>query len=152
MTTSSSDAPPPFESFLVRSLVTLVIPQGYTLSIAGAFAVAVHRYGFPFDINAWGFVAGAVVAFGALAIGARSALAGSVVALPSGLRALLNAVPLVVVLVVAGAVALVPWPGLGFPMAGFLGAGGYVVLLSGFFWLVAMPLQRHPSSSNTGRV
>jgi hypothetical protein len=129
---------PSFESFLVRSLVTLVIPQGYTLSIAGSFAVAVHRYGFPYDLNAWGFVAGAVVAFVALAIIARGALGGGIAALPMGLRATINVVPLVVVLLVAGLVALLESPSVGFPVAGFAGAGGYVVLLSAFLWLVAL--------------
>lgn len=128
---------PSFDSFLVRSLVTLVIPQGYTLSIAGSFAVAVHRYGFPYDPDAWGFVAGAVFAFVALAIIARGALSGSIAALPMGLRALINVVPLVVVLVVAGLVAVLPSPEVGFPVAGFAGAGGYVVLLSAFLWLVS---------------
>lgn len=137
-----ADAPrASYESFLVRSLITLVIPQGYTLSIAGAFAVAVHRYGFPFDANAWTFVAGAVAAFVGLAIATKSGLSGSVVALPTGLRALLNVVPLVVVGVVAGLIALVPVAGIGFPLAGLVGAGGYVVLLSGFFWMVT-PAQR----------
>ena len=132
------EAKPSFDSFLARSLVTLVIPQGYTLSIAGSFAIAVHRYGFPFDLTAWGFVAGAVLAFVALAIIARGSLGGSVAALPMGLRALINVVPLVVVLGVAGVVALVPSPTLGFPITGLVGAGGYVVLLSAFLWLVAL--------------
>jgi hypothetical protein len=38
---------PSCDSVLLRSLVTLVIPQGYALSIAGSFAVAVRRDGFP---------------------------------------------------------------------------------------------------------
>jgi hypothetical protein len=53
-----------------------------------------------------------------------------------GLRALINVVPLVVVLAVAGAVTLTSSPSIGFPLAGFIGAGGYVVLLSVFMWLV----------------
>lgn len=131
-------AKPTFDSFLVRSLITLVIPQGYTLSIAGSFALAVRRYGFPFDLNAWGFVAGAVMAFVALAVIARGSLSGSIAAMPMGLRALINVVPLIVVLAVAGVVAVVPSPEVGFPSAGFVGAGGYVVLLSAFMWLVAL--------------
>lgn len=134
----SSERKPAFDSFLVRALVTLVIPQGYTLSIAGSFALAVRRYGFPFDVNAWGFVAGAVAAFVVLAILARGSLGGSIAMMPMGLRALINVVPLIVVLVVAGVVALVPSPEVGFPLAGFAGAGGYVLLLSAFLWLVAM--------------
>jgi hypothetical protein len=122
---------------LARSLITLVVPQGYTLSIAGSFAVAVHRYGFPSNTNAWTFVAGAVSAFVALAIVARGDLSGNVVSLPIGLRALINVVPLVVVLAVAGLIALVSSAGLGFPLAGLVGAAGYVALLSGFFWMVS---------------
>lgn len=125
-----------FDSFLVRSLITLVIPQGYTLSIAGSFAVAVRRYGFPADLDAWGFVAGAVAAFVALAIIARGSIGGTIAPLPMGLRALINIVPLVVVLGVAVVVPMIGSPTVGFPLAGLVGAGGYVVLLSAFLWLV----------------
>lgn len=125
-------------SFLARALVTLVIPQGYTLSIAGSFAVAVRRYGFPGDLEAWGFVAGAVAAFVVLAVLARGAIGGSIASLPMGLRALINVVPLVVVVGVLVIVDLLASPLLGFPMAGFVGAGGYVLLLSLFIWLVAL--------------
>jgi hypothetical protein len=131
------DSGPSFESVRARSLVTLVVPQGYTLSIAGAFAVAVHRYGYPFDTDVWSFVAGAVLAFVVLAVGTRRGLSGSMVALPTGLRALVNLVPLVVVLVIVAVISIVPWPRLGFPLAGLFGAGGYVLLLSAFFWLVS---------------
>ena len=127
----------PFRSFLLRSLVTLVIPQGYTLSIAGSFAVAVRRYGFPADLEAWGFVAGAVAAFVGLAIVAHGVLrGGSIAELPMGLRVLINIVPLVVVLGVAAALTPVGAPVAGFPLAGFVGAGGYVLLLSAFLWTV----------------
>ena len=130
--------PSPFGSFLLRSLVTLVIPQGYTLSIAGSFAVAVRRYGFPVDLDAWGLVAGAVVAFVVLAIVAHGVLGGGNIAeLPMGLRVLINVVPLLVVLGVVGVVNLVGAPAVGFPLAGLAGAGGYVLLLSTFLWVVA---------------
>lgn len=135
-------AKPSFDSFLARSLITLVIPQGYTLSIAGSFAVTVGRYGFPAALNAWGFVLGAVVAFVALAILARGSLGGSIAMLPMGLRALINVVPLIVVLGVAGVVALMPSPALAFPLAGLVAAGGYVLLLSVFLWLVALAERR----------
>jgi hypothetical protein len=84
------------------------------------------------------FVTGAVAAFVLLAIVAHGVLSGSIAALPMGLRALINVVPLVVVLAVAGAVTLTSSPSIGFPLAGFIGAGGYVVLLSVFMWLVAL--------------
>jgi hypothetical protein len=134
----SKEPAPALSSFLVRSLLTLVIPQGYTLSIAGSFAVAVHRYGFPNDLEAWAFIAGAVFAFVVLAIIAHGVLRGSIAALPMGLRVLINVVPLVVVLLVAGIVGLTASSWIGFPLAGLIGAGGYVVLLSVFLWLVAL--------------
>jgi hypothetical protein len=52
---------------LAGTLATLTVPQGYTLSVAGTFAITSHRYGSPLLVEAWGFVAGAVVAFLALA-------------------------------------------------------------------------------------
>jgi hypothetical protein len=115
-----------------------VIPQGYTLSIAGSFAIAVRRYGFPVDLNAWTFVAGAVTAFVVLALIVRGALTGNMAGLPMGLKALVNVVPLGVVGGVAGVVTLVASPALGFPLAGLCGAGGYILLLSIFMWVVAM--------------
>lgn len=118
--------------------MTLVIPQGYTLSIAGSLAVAVRRYGFPSDLEAWGFVAGAVLAFVVLAIIAHGVLRGSIATLPMGLRALINVVPLIVVLVVVWLVGLMASASIGFPLAGLIGAGGYVVLLSLFLWVVAL--------------
>jgi hypothetical protein len=129
---------PSLSSFLMRSLLTLVVPQGYTLSIAGSFAVAVHGYGFPNDLETGAFIAGAVFVFVVLAIIAHGVLQGSIAALPMGLRALINVVPLVVVGAVAGIVELIPSSSIGFPLAGLVGAGGYVVLVSGFLWLVAI--------------
>jgi hypothetical protein len=117
--------------------LTLAIPQGYTLSIAGSFAIAVRRYGFPDDLNALSFVAGAVTVFVLLAILGRGALAGNMAELPMRLRALINVVPLLVVGAVTGVVALVASPGLGFPLAGLCGAGGYILLLSIYMWVVA---------------
>lgn len=82
-----------FGPFLLRTLLTLlalVIPQGYTLSMAGSFAVAVHRNGFPGDFGAWGFVVGAVVAFVALAMLSHMGQGGWVAKFPTGLGALLK--------------------------------------------------------------
>jgi hypothetical protein len=86
------------------------------LSVAGAFAAAVKTYGFPSYGDGWGFVVGGVVAFVGLSIVARGRLAEAPVQLPTGLLALAN---------------------VGFPLAGLVGAGGYVFLVSVFFWGVA---------------
>ncbi len=123
-------------SFLFRSLVTLVIPQGYTLSIAGSFAAAVKTYGFPGYGDGWGFVAGAVAAFIGLAIAARGRLTGAPAPLPTGLLALANVVPLLVVPVASATVSHVSAAHIGFPLAGVVGAGGYTSLVSVFFWAV----------------
>lgn len=119
---------------MARTLATLSVPQGYTLSIAGTFAVSSHRYGSPVLAEAWGFVAGAVVAFVALA-----ALSGRHLARPADLpparRATFNVVPVVSVLVGAAVAYAIPWPAVGFPMAGCVAVGGYVLLVSAFFAL-----------------
>jgi hypothetical protein len=83
-----------------------------------------------------------VAAFVALAVAARGSLSDDIAAWPMGFRALINIVPLVVVLIVAGVVAVISSPAVGFPLSGFVGAGGYVVLLSISLWLVAVAEER----------
>jgi hypothetical protein len=70
-----------------------------------------------------------------LAVIVRRGLGGDLITLPTGLRALVNVVPLIVVPVVAGVVALCRPP-----------AGGYVLLVSAFFWaaLTARPARLIP--------
>jgi hypothetical protein len=129
--------PPPFGAMLVRTLLTLAIPQGYTLSISGSFAVAVHRYGFPNDQEAFAFVGGAVIAFVVVAIASARSHAQPLPDLPGGFRMLFNVVPLVVVGGIVVLVSAIGSPGLGFSAAGFAGAAGYVLLIGGFVWIVA---------------
>src|SRR5438132_13273283 len=115
---------PAASSFIARSLLTLVIPQGYTLSIAGSFAAGVKTYGFPGYGDVVIFVTGAVAAFIGLAITARRSIANAP-QLPSGLLGLVNVVPLVIVLAVAITVPHIPRADLGYVVAGMIGAGGY---------------------------
>ena len=124
-------------SYLARVLWTLVIPQGYTLFIAGTFAVASHRYGSPFPPEAWGFVVGAVLAFVGLAVLSARHLHSGMAEMRRGVRAVLNVVPLGSVLLGAAAVYAIPWPLIGFPVAGLVAAGGYALLLSAFLAAVA---------------
>lgn len=123
---------PEFGPHVARTLATLTVPQGYTLSIAGTFAVTSHRYGSPFLVEAWGFVAGAVVTFVILAL-----LSGRHLARPADLppapRATFNVVPVASVLVGSAAAFVIPWPVVGFPVAGGLAVGAYVLLVSAFF-------------------
>lgn len=120
---------------VARTLATLSVPQGYTLSIAGTFAIASYRYRPPAPVEAWEFVGGAVAAFIVLALLSGDHLARPA-ALPPAARATFNAVPVVSVLVGAASAYLVPWPVLGFPVAGGVAVCGYVVLVSLFFALV----------------
>jgi hypothetical protein len=118
---------------LVRVVTTLVIPQGYTLSIAGGFSAAVYRYGYPSFFEVWGFVAGAVLAFCVLVLFGGQRAHELVPEMPLGPRALFNVVALGSVPLAAGACYAIPWPLLGFPVAGMIAAGGYAALVAGFF-------------------
>ncbi|SRR5713226_3633928 len=128
--------PPGYRKHLARTLVGLAIPQGYTLSVSATFAVAANHYGSPFLTQAWGFVVGAVLAFVVLVIvtGEQSEDALMNVA-PRG-RALLNVVPIATVLIAGAVISVVPWPGVGFLLAGAMSAGGYALMVSAFIGLV----------------
>jgi hypothetical protein len=55
---NDEDRVPGCASVVNRSLQNLVIPQGYTLSIAGSFGIAVDSYGSPRALDVAAFVAG----------------------------------------------------------------------------------------------
>jgi len=142
--------PSRYRLFLARTLVTLTIPQGYTLSIAGTFALASQHYGSPFVPEAWGFVVGAVLAFGVLAMVSGPNLMGDLIEPPRHLRAVFNVVPVVSVLVGAAVVYVTPWPGLGFPAAGFSAVAAYVLLVSAFFTAVSPASETADVGHRTG--
>jgi hypothetical protein len=119
----------PVGAYVARTLTTLVIPQGYTLSIAGSFAIAVQRYSFATLSTTIAFVTGAVVAFVLLGFIASDHLRQPA-DLQIGLRALVNIVPLITVAIVAGVLELVASTSAGFIVAGFLAAGTYIALVS----------------------
>lgn len=121
---------------LARTLVGLSIPQGYTLSVSATFAVAANHYGSPFLTEAWGFVVGAVLAFVLLVIATGEQSEHELMQLAPRGRALLNVVPIVVVLATGAVVSTVPWPGIGFLLAGAMAAGGYALMVSAFIGLV----------------
>jgi hypothetical protein len=128
---------------LSRVIGTLVIPQGYTLSIAGSFAAAVFHFGYPSYGQALGFVGGALLAFVLLAATtvrrASGQAADTLPELPLGPRALFNVVALAAVPLAAGTCWAIPWPALGFPAAGLIGAGGYALLVAGYLALAQKP-------------
>ena len=121
-----------FSRELDRTLSQITIPQGYTLSIGGSFAVADHAYGAPGGMRAAEFVAGALLAFVLLVVVAeRHAVHQGPAPPPVGL-ARYNVTPLAVIALVALVVRLVPSPTVGFLAAGAMAAGGYALTVSLF--------------------
>ena len=41
----------------------LIVPQGFTLAVAGSVTICVGRHGFPGPVGVWLFVAGAAVGY-----------------------------------------------------------------------------------------
>lgn len=121
-----------FSRQLDRTLAQLTVPQGYTLSIGGSFAVASHAYGPPSGTRAMEFVAGALLAFVLLvAVAARPPRDPGPTPPLTGV-ARYNVTPLAVIALVLLAVNLVPSRTVGFFLAGSLAAGGYAVAISLF--------------------
>lgn len=119
-----------FTRALDRTLAQLTVPQGFTLSIGGSFAVAAHAYGMPSGTRAAEFVAGALLAFVILvAIAARPPLEPGPV-LPLMGIARYNVTPIFVIGLVALAVRILSSSTLGFPVAGGIAAGGYAISIS----------------------
>lgn len=117
---------------LDRTLAQLTVPQGYTLSIGGSFAVATHAYGPPSGTRAAEFVAGALLAFVVLvAIAARPPEEPGPTSALTGL-ARYNITPLAVIALVALVVTLVPSATVGFFLSGVAAAGGYALAISLF--------------------
>lgn len=121
-----------FSRELDRTLAQLTVPQGYTLSIGGSFAVAAHAYGAPSGTRAAEFVAGALVAFVLLvAVAARPPMGPGPTVPLTGL-ARYNVTPLAVIALVGLTVRLIPSAAVGFVVAGAVAAGGYALAISLF--------------------
>lgn len=127
-----------FSRELDRTLAQLTIPQRYTLSIGGSFAVATHAYGPPSSVQATEFVFGALVAFVVLIVfaarpprqpGPTKALTG---------YARFNITPLAVITAVGLLVHFISTRSVGFALSGALAAGGYALAVT----LFEMYLQR----------
>jgi len=126
---------PPSGRRLPSVLRTLVIPQGYTLSIAGSFALAMQRYGQPSPLTAYAFVAGAAAAFIGLVLISWRTIRNEAVEPPAAVLALCNGVPLTVLPITGALAHLVPYALLGFLTAGFSAVATYVAILA-LFWSV----------------
>lgn len=136
-----------FGAHLRKTVSSLTVPQGYTLSIAGTLAVAGHRYGPPTLVEGWFFVLGAVVVFLALAaFSVRDGSRSPDTVVTSG-RLAFNAVPLASMAAGAGTSCAIPWSPVGYPAAGIVAVLAYVLLVAIFSaWIAGPPASpRHPS-------
>jgi|ERR1041385_2533930 hypothetical protein len=134
-----------FGSRLARTLTTLSIPQGYTLSVAGTFGVATHRYRTFVFGDALGFVAGAVAAFVILGVVSNRHLTAPA-DLPRATRATFNVVPLASMLAGSAVAYAIPWAAVGFPAAGLVAVGGYVLMVTAFHELIARTTVPEPTA------
>jgi hypothetical protein len=143
---------PGYASLVNRTLQNLVVPQGYTLSIAGSFGIAAYSYGSPQALDVAAFVAGAVVAFVLLAT-LSSGSKRIPVTLPVRSLALWNLVPVLVLPLVLALDQVIPERTLGFLTSGFAAAASYITLVSAFFRVVAdrRPVEAALTGANTGR-
>ena len=123
-----------------RVLMTLVIPQGYTLSIAGSFAVAVGRYGVPSPFAAYAFVVGAAAAFVVLVLFTSTTIRAGSIAAPAAVVAMCNGLPVAVVPIAGAVIRIVPNALVGFLVAGASAVTAYVLLLSLFWSAIAARL------------
>jgi hypothetical protein len=74
----------------------LAVPQGFTLSTSGAFAILLQRHPAPGTIAIWLFVVGAGVGYAAVAMASKAHRSNAVIGSVRGLQ-LFNLSPIVVV-------------------------------------------------------
>ena len=116
---------------VARSLVTLVLPHGYTLTVAGSLSVDVYRFGPISPARVLSFLSGALLAFLALAVAVRGHVREPTPAPGTGWR-LANLVPLLSVSAAAGTAYLIPWPALAYMSSAFVAVCVYIVGVSVF--------------------
>jgi hypothetical protein len=116
---------------VARSLVTLVLPHGYTLTVAGSLSVDVYHLGPISPARLLSFVGGALLAFLALAAMVRGHVREPTRAPGTGWR-LANLVPLLSVSAAAAMAYLIPWPALAYMSSAFVAVCVYIVGVSVF--------------------
>lgn len=116
-------------------LRTLVIPQGYTLSVGGTLAILLDRHPRPGAVPIWLFVVGAVVGFVLVARASNAHRDRAALTAAAG-KQLFNAAPVLVVPLVVLATCWVEQPLAAFPAAGLACSSTYVLTVTAFFHLV----------------
>ena len=114
----------------------LVVPQGFTLSIAGVLALTIGHHGFPGVLAIWLFTAGGSIGFCGITLATRAHTESSNRHVSIVGLALMNLLP---ILVVPAACAASWWVGdksAAFLIAGFCGTVLYVGGLGAFLVIV----------------
>lgn len=119
----------------------LVVPQGFTLSIAGTLAILLERHPRPSAVVIWLFVVGAAAGF-CLVVQMSGAHRHDAPVWTAVGAQLFNVVPVVVVPVVALAVAWMPSPHLAYPVAGLAISCVYVLAVTFLFHSFTGPARR----------
>lgn len=128
----------------MRDLVSaLVVPQGFTLSIAGTLAATISQRGMPGIFDVWLFVVGASLSFAVLAVlgGSLRTTARSRPLLVTGTRSL-NVVPVAAMPGATLGAGLIPNSAAGYFVAGILASALYIVLLAAMLRLTGGGLRR----------
>lgn len=140
-------APKNLRDSLRTTARTLTVPQGFTLSVAGASIALIGQKGYPGLLSVWLFLLGAALSFGlcALISGAHRAVTSS--AAPASGGAIFNLAPLVVVPLSAYAGGFIDDARLAFFACGAITVGGYAVAAATFFsaldkWAASKTIRR----------
>ena len=123
-----------FRRALALVSAALNLPFGYTLTTWSAAALATYRFGLPHPTHIFAFIIGGTGAYLTVAaLTVRFLRAINPVRMRKG--TLLNIGALVSAGTVAAVIWPIPWPLLGFFMAGYVGTFAYALSLAAVIWL-----------------
>lgn len=120
----------------------LVVPQGFSLSVAGVFVILVGEKGYPGPTATWMFLVGATSAFSAIAVisGAQRRAVEQKLSLAG--MSTLNLAPVAVVPLAAWLARGIGNPPLAFLTGGFLAVTMYVLTSSAWFAIAGRTTSR----------
>jgi hypothetical protein len=110
----------------------LVVPQGFTLSTTGVFAILLEHRPHPGVAAIWLFVAGAALGFSIVVRASGAHRSGSVLRPASGYQ-LFNLSPLAVVPAVSLIVWWIPLGPVAYALGGLSASSGYLLAVASFF-------------------
>lgn len=136
MHTSTTREPDTWPASIRGITHMLVVPQGFTLSVAGVLALTIGHHGFPGLLAIWLFIAGASIGFCAITLASGAHAEGSNRHVSIVGMALMNLLPILVVPAASAASWWVSDESAAFFVAGFCGTVLYVGGLGAFLVIV----------------